>query len=43
MADGDTATMLQAESDEQIKLMRSPNQVEAVRANMEKRAAVFVD
>jgi enoyl-CoA hydratase/carnithine racemase len=43
MADGDTATMLQAESDEQIKLMRSPNQVEAVRANMEKRAAVFAD
>lgn len=43
MADGDSATMLQAESDEQIKLMRSPNQVEAVRANMEKRAAVFID
>lgn len=43
MADGDTATMLQAESDEQIKLMRSPNQVEAVRANMEKRAPVFTD
>ncbi|WP_085808963.1 crotonase/enoyl-CoA hydratase family protein [Sphingomonas sp. TZW2008] len=43
MADGDTATMLQAESDEQIKLMRSPNQVEAVRANMEKRVAVFAD
>ncbi len=43
MADGDTATVLQGESDEQIKLMRSPNQVEAVKANMEKRAAVFVD
>ena len=43
MADGDTATMLQAESDEQIKLMRSPNQIEAVRANMEKRAPVFAD
>jgi enoyl-CoA hydratase/carnithine racemase len=43
MADGDTATMLQGESDEQIKLMRSPNQVEAVKANMEKRAPVFVD
>ncbi len=43
MVDGDSATMLQAESDEQIKLMRSPNQVEAVKANMEKRAAVFVD
>jgi len=43
MADGDTATMLQGESDEQIKLMRSPNQVEAVKANMEKRAPAFVD
>jgi enoyl-CoA hydratase/carnithine racemase len=43
MADGDTATVLQGESDEQIKLMRSPNQVEAVKANMEKRAPVFVD
>lgn len=42
-ADTDGATMLQAESDEQLKLMRSPNQVEAVRANMEKRAAVFAD
>lgn len=42
-ADSDSATMLQAESDEQLKLMRSPNQVEAVRANMEKRAATFVD
>ena len=43
MADGDTATVLQGESDEQIKLMRSPNQVEAVRANMEKRTPVFLD
>jgi enoyl-CoA hydratase/carnithine racemase len=43
MADGDTATVLQGESDEQIRLMRSPNQVEAVKANMEKRAPVFVD
>ena len=42
-ADGDAVTVLRAESDEQIKLMRSPNQVEAVRANMEKRAATFVD
>lgn len=42
-ADADATAVLQAESDEQIKLMRSPNQVEAVRANMEKRAAVFVD
>lgn len=43
MVDGDTATVLQGESDEQVKLMRSPNQVEAVKANMEKRAPVFVD
>jgi len=43
MVDGDTTAVLQAESDEQIKLMRSPNQVEAVKANMEKRAPVFVD
>lgn len=42
-ADADGATMLQAESDEQVRLMRSPNQVEAVRANMEKRAPAFVD
>lgn len=43
VADADAAAVLQAESDEQLKLMRSPNQVEAVRANMEKRRAVFVD
>lgn len=42
-ADGDAAAILQAESDEQEKLMRSPNQVEAVRAAMEKRAPVFAD
>ena len=42
-ADADGATMLQAESDEQIRLMRSPNQVEAVRANMEKRVPTFTD
>lgn len=42
-ADADAATVLRAESTEQIALMRSPNQVEAVRANMEKRAPVFSD
>ncbi|WP_298674218.1 crotonase/enoyl-CoA hydratase family protein [uncultured Sphingomonas sp.] len=42
-ADADAATVLRAESAEQIALMRSPNQVEAVRANMEKRAPVFSD
>ena len=42
-ADEDSAAVLRAESTEQVALMRSPNQVEAVRANMEKRAAVFAD
>ncbi len=42
-ADADGEALLQAESDEQIPLLRSPNQVEAVRANIEKRAAVFAD
>jgi len=39
----DAATILQAESDEQIALMGSPNQTESVRANLEKRAPVFAD
>ena len=43
LADGDAASILKAESDEQVKLMGSPNQVESVKANMGKRAAVFVD
>ena len=34
---------LQAESDEQIRLMGSRNQIEAVQANLGKRAPVFVD
>ncbi len=34
---------LAAESAEQGKLLRSPNQIEAVRANMEKRAPNFTD
>lgn len=42
-ADTDAPTLLLAESEEQALLLRSPNQTEAVRANMEKRAAVFVD
>ncbi len=42
-ADGDAATVLLAESEEQARILRSPNQLEAVRANMEKRAAVFTD
>jgi enoyl-CoA hydratase/carnithine racemase len=42
-ADLDAAAVLQAETDEQIALLRSPNQVEAVRAATEKRAPVFTD
>jgi len=42
-ADGDAASVLLAESTEQVALMRSPNQVEAVRAAMEKRAPAFAD
>ena len=41
--DGSDAALLQAESDEQVALMGSPNQVEAVRANLEKRAPRFID
>jgi enoyl-CoA hydratase/carnithine racemase len=40
---GDAAAILQAESDEQIRLMGSPNQTESVKANLEKRAPVFSD
>jgi enoyl-CoA hydratase/carnithine racemase len=39
----DPGPALLAESVEQQKLIGSPNQTEAVRANMEKRAAKFVD
>jgi enoyl-CoA hydratase/carnithine racemase len=39
----DPATTLQAESDEQIAVLGSANQVEAVSANLHKRAPVFVD
>ena len=37
------AELLIAETAEQMKLMRMPNQVEAVMANMEQRQPVFVD
>ena len=40
-ADADAATVLAAESDEQRRLLRSPEQVEAVRAGMERRAPVL--
>ncbi|HEX7790409.1 MAG TPA: crotonase/enoyl-CoA hydratase family protein [Afipia sp.] len=40
---GDPGPALLAESVEQMKVMGTPNQTEAVRANMEKRAPKFVD
>ena len=39
----DPASILQAESTEQVALLGSPNQVEAVSANLHKRAPRFVD
>lgn len=39
----DAATLLMAESVEQTRLIGSPNQVEAVKATLEKRAPVFRD
>ena len=39
----DAATVLQAESDEQIGVMGRLNQVEAVAANLQKRAPRFAD
>jgi len=41
--DASDAEILQAESDEQVKLIRTPNQIEAVMAHMEKRRPNFVD
>jgi enoyl-CoA hydratase/carnithine racemase len=41
--EADQHTIFKAESDEQAALIGSPNQVEAVKASMEKRAAVFAD
>jgi len=42
-ADVDTASILLAESREQAALIGSPNQIEAVRAGVEKREARFAD
>jgi enoyl-CoA hydratase/carnithine racemase len=42
-ASASDAALLQAESDEQIKVIRTPNQVEAVMAEMQKRPPQFVD
>lgn len=42
-AEGDQQAILLAESEEQAALIGSPNQVESVMSNMQKRAAAFVD
>ncbi|WP_326524951.1 crotonase/enoyl-CoA hydratase family protein [Sphingomonas sp.] len=41
--ESDAGTILVGESDEQAKLLRSPNQIEAVRANIERRMPDFAD
>ncbi len=41
--DTDPRAMLEAETEEQIKVIGKPNMMEAVAANMGKRAAVFAD
>ncbi len=41
LATASDAALLQAESDEQLKVMRTPNQMEAVMAEMQKRRPVF--
>lgn len=43
LADASDAEVLQAESDEQVKVIRKPNQIEAVMAEMGKRKPVFED
>jgi enoyl-CoA hydratase/carnithine racemase len=41
--EGDVASILTAESREQAALLRSPNQMEAVMANLQKRHPIFTD
>lgn len=43
VAHADDATILLAESEEQLKVIRTPNQVEAVMAEMQRRAPEFRD
>ncbi len=43
LADATDAELLQMESDEQVKVIRTPNQMEAVMAEKGKRKPVFVD
>jgi enoyl-CoA hydratase/carnithine racemase len=42
-AEADASAILAAESAEQARLLRSPNQIEAVMANMQKRSPNFTD
>jgi len=42
-ADADQAAILLAETTEQVTLIGSPNQIEAVKANLDKRAPSFTD
>ncbi|MGR6328511.1 crotonase/enoyl-CoA hydratase family protein [Sphingomonas sp. XXL09] len=42
-AEADAETVLRAETEEQLALIRTPNQIEQVMANMQKRLAHFVD
>jgi len=42
-AEADAGTVFKAETDEQVALIGSPNQIEAVMANMQKRAPSFAD
>jgi enoyl-CoA hydratase/carnithine racemase len=43
MAEGDQHTILKQETEEQVALIGTPNQVEAVMSNMQKRAAKYAD
>ncbi len=43
LAHASDAELLQMESDEQVKVIRTPNQMEAVMAEMQKRKPVFAD
>ena len=43
MGDATDAELLQAESDEQLKVIRTPNQMEAVMAEMQKRKPNFAE
>lgn len=43
MAHMSDADLLQMESDEQVKVIRTPNQIEAIMAEMQKRPAVYAE